>query len=81
MRTVGRMEVEIWQDGNTIGTTEEIESLTVCLEYQMAEPGKGEECFFVLKTKGWSIDDLEELRPLLEDARSAAQKISEGGDA
>ncbi len=80
MRTIGGIEVKIWQDGNTVGSTEEIEELTVCLEYQMAEPGKGENCFYVLKTEGWSIDGPEELKPLLEDIRSAAQKISEGGD-
>ncbi len=80
MRTVGGMSVTIWQDGNTVGSTEEVEELTARLEYQIVEPGKGGECFYVLKTKGWSIDEPEELKPILEDIRAAAQKISEGGE-
>ncbi len=80
MRTIGGMEVKIWQDGNTVGTTEEVEELTVCLEYQIPEPRKGGECFYVLKTEGWSIDGPEELAPLLNEIKEAAQKISEGGE-
>lgn len=48
------------QDGNTLGSTDEFETLKLTLETQLP----GEDGFFVIKTGGWSIDqfaDLEEL--------------------
>jgi hypothetical protein len=71
------IEARFSQDGNTLGTTEEYEELTIAMEYQLLpEPGKETEGFFTLKTgKGWSIDDPEELVKLIESVKQAAIQI------
>ena len=55
------------QDGNTMGTTEKFETLTVELETQLP----GEDPFIVLKTTGWSIDDMEDLTELVNKCLDA----------
>jgi hypothetical protein len=52
---------EFIQDGNTNGTTEDIESLIIECENIDADG-----CFYVLKTNGWSIDEPEEIKSLIE---------------
>ena len=59
---ISKVSVEFIQDGNTLGTTEEVESLTVNLEFQLDE---SDGSFIVLKTDGWSIDDLDDLGTLI----------------
>lgn len=56
-----RIEVVVTQDGNTLGTTSDVESLTIAVETQLP----GEMPFFVIKTDGWSFNKLGELVPLL----------------
>jgi hypothetical protein len=73
--SVSKAVFEFTQDGNTLGTTEEVESLRVSLEYQLPEPGKAGECFIVLETKGWSIDSPESLANLLENCRKAVMLV------
>jgi hypothetical protein len=53
------------QEGNCNGTTDEIEELTIGCESSLGIDND-EGCYFVLRTKGWSMDNIEELRPLLE---------------
>ena len=77
MKTIGKASIEFWQDGNTLGSTEEVEALEIRAEYQMPEPGKGEECFFVLKTEGWSTDDVGEIGKLTTSFQKHLQEISE----
>ena len=77
MRTIGKASIEFTQDGNTLGSTEEVEALEIRAEYQILEPGKGGECFFVLKTEGWSIDDVEEIGKLTASFQKHLQEISE----
>ena len=58
--------VEFSQDGNTLGTTAESESIKVFLEFQLSEK---EGPFFVLETKGWSFDDFSEIQELIDKAK------------
>ena len=51
------------QDGNMVGSTSDLEELTICLETQLP----GDPPFFVLRTStGWSIDSIDELAALIE---------------
>ena len=59
---------EFCQEGNTLGTTEEEEVISVKCEYQLP----GDEPFFTVKTEtGWSIDDPKELVGLLKTCMEA----------
>ena len=49
------------QEGNTEGTTSDIEEITIDYEVIADEGG-----FFVLRTEGWSIDNIAELSELLD---------------
>ena len=60
------VKVSFEQDGNTLGTTDKYEDIDVSLEF----PGALEEGpFFVIKTEGWSFDDLSELEDLINRAK------------
>ena len=50
------------QEGNTMGTTPEYETIDVRLEFPL---GEKDGPFIVLKTKGWSFDDPKELIALM----------------
>lgn len=51
------------QEGNTLGTTDNIEEISISLETQLP----GEEPFIVIKTTtGWSFDNIEELTDLIK---------------
>jgi hypothetical protein len=53
------------QEGNGNGTTDEIEILTIECEASLGiDNDKG--CFYVLKTEGWSIDNVNELQELFD---------------
>ena len=52
---------EFIQDGNTDGTTEDIESITIECEGLDASG-----CYYVLRTNGWSINNTDELKELIE---------------
>lgn len=56
-----RATFEFIQDGNTDGTTEDIESIIIECEGMDALG-----CYYVLKTDGWSIDNTDELKQLIE---------------
>ena len=65
------------QDGNTMGTTEELEILDVHLEYQMPEERKGDDAFIVLKSQGgWSINEPDDLNRLLKSCVRAVGQVS-----
>jgi hypothetical protein len=59
------------QDGNTVGTTSDTESLEVLFETQLP----GEEPFFVLKTSGWSFDDYDDIMTILVSAKTAYECV------
>lgn len=60
-----RSKHEFSQDGNTLGTTDEIEQLIIEQETQLP----GDEPFFVIRTEGWSFNDAEELVALLRQCQ------------
>jgi len=59
--TIDRADFHFVQDGNTLGSTEEVEVLEISLQTQLP----GEMPFFVLRTNGWSINDAGELAVLI----------------
>jgi hypothetical protein len=63
------------QEGNGNGTTDETEILTIECESSLGIDND-EGCFYVLKTEGWSIDNLNELQELFD----RIQKILQGGN-
>jgi hypothetical protein len=72
-----RVQAVFSQDGNTMGTTEEYEDLTITMEYQTPpDLGNEAEGFFTLKTEsGWSVDNPDEIVNLIESVKQAAIKI------
>lgn len=66
-----RAEITFTQDGNTLGTTEEVESITICFETQLP----GAPPFIVVKTNGWSTDDCQQLLELVGKCQSAIETM------
>ena len=59
------VNVQFSQEGNTLGTTSEIEILDITAE------SPSEDGFIVLKSEtGWSIDDISELVELIEKVKA-----------
>lgn len=56
------------QEGNTNGSTDNVETLTINLESSLGVDTEGDG-FFVLRTNGWSINGVEELEELFERIR------------
>lgn len=72
MTVLCNMKLTMSQDGNTIGTTEEYEDLTIELETQLP----GDEPFFVIKTSsGWSFDAPKELEHIMAAVMGAWNNI------
>ena len=65
------VSVTFVQEGNTLGTTQDYESLTIGLEFQLSEE---EGPFFVLKTEGWSFDNIGELEKLIKRCETILEK-------
>jgi len=63
--SVDSISVNFSQSGNTLGTTNEIESLEVSIETQSVGI-TDEPPFFVFRTDGWSIDSLSDLKPIIK---------------
>jgi hypothetical protein len=63
------------QEGNTKGTTDDVEILTIECESPLGIDND-EGCFYVLKTDGWSIDNVNDLQELFD----RIQKVIQGGD-
>jgi hypothetical protein len=53
------------QEGNGNGTTDETETLTIECEASLGIDND-EGCYYVLKTDGWSIDNVNELQELFD---------------
>ena len=58
------------QEGNGNGTTEEIETLTIECESPLGIDND-EDCFYVLRTEGWSIDSVKDLQELFDRINKA----------
>lgn len=61
---ISKMIIEVVQPGNTMGTTKEYETLELTLEAQLGDFSKKEDRFWVIRTDGWSMDSIEELKTL-----------------
>jgi len=76
---IGEASIKFIQDGNTLGTTEEYESITIEAEYQLPSNSKDSEGpFFVLKTEGWSIDNVADIKELIDLFDKELKTISNG---
>lgn len=53
------------QEGNSNGTTDDFEILTIECESSLGIDNDGG-CFYVLKTDGWSIDNVNDLQELFD---------------
>lgn len=68
---LSRATFRFLQDGNTCGTTDETEELTIELESASLISGP-DDCFFVLKTPtGWSVDNIDELAELIDRCKKS----------
>jgi hypothetical protein len=70
---IGSIKVEFVQEGNTMGTTEDYEVVTIDLEFQGVE----DDSFYVIRSNGWSFNDTEELQKLIDVASAPLTKIKE----
>lgn len=61
---LGKVSFHFTQEGNTEGTTSDIEEITIDYEVVADEGG-----FFILRTEGWSVDSVEELEELFNRIR------------
>lgn len=62
------------QEGNTLGTTDAYEQLDIGLFTQLPNT----EPFVVIKTTGWSADDGDELKRILDRCVAAFKSVVEG---
>ena len=68
---ISQVSVTYNQEGNSMGTTSECETIDVNLEFQLSEK---DGCFVVLKTEGWSFDDPKDLIELIERTKRVLSK-------
>lgn len=61
---INSVEVVLHQDGNTLGTTDDVEILTIRLETQI--PDDPFDPFVVIKTDGWSVNSGKDIAGLLD---------------
>jgi hypothetical protein len=59
------------QDGNTNGSTSDIEVLEVRMEGVLSDVK--DDHYFVIKTEGWSFDSVEEIAYLCEQLKKVIQ--------
>ena len=71
---LSRVTARFVQDGNTMGTTEDVESLEIALEYQLSEDDGP---FFVIRTEGWSIDEPSDIAKLIRRVLQICNKPKE----
>jgi len=65
------VKVKFEQEGNTLGTTSEYEEIEISLEFQAAVE---DEPFYVIKTEGWSFDNIGEIEELIKRAKKILEK-------
>jgi hypothetical protein len=68
-----RATFEFSQDANCVSDTDGAEFLTIECESSLGID-RDEGCFYVLKTKGWSIDDEKDLKLLFDRIQKAIKK-------
>jgi hypothetical protein len=68
-----RATFEFSQDGNCISSSDQYESLTIECESSIGID-RDEECFYVLKTEKWSINDENDLKKLFDRIQKVIKK-------
>jgi len=68
-----RATFEFSQDANCLTSSDEYESLTIECESSLGID-RDEECFYVLKTEKWSIEDEQDLKKLFDRIQKAIKK-------
>ena len=68
-----RATFEFSQDANCVSDTDGAEFLTIECESSLGID-RDEGCFYVLKTKGWSIDSEEDLKKIFDRIQRAIKK-------
>jgi hypothetical protein len=68
-----RATFEFSQDGNCVSNSDQYESLTIECESSIGID-RDEECFYVLKTEKWSIDDEQDLKKLFDRIQKVIKK-------
>ena len=68
-----RATFEFSQDGNCTSSSDQYESLTIECESSIGID-RDEECFYVLKTEKWSIDDEQDLKKLFDRIQKVIKK-------
>jgi hypothetical protein len=68
-----RATFEFSQDANCVSDTDGAEFLTIECESSLGID-RDEGCFYVLKTKGWSIDSEEDLKKIFDRISKAIKK-------
>ena len=61
------------QESNCVDTKGDVESLEIRCESSLGIDRDGD-CFFVLKTDGWSIDSADELQKLFDRIKQTLKK-------
>lgn len=79
MLSIAKASFTFTQDGNTMGTTDDHETLVVDLEYQTLDPGKGDECFAVIRTDGWSVESGDEIALTVDACKKHTGELSREG--
>ena len=68
-----RATFEFSQDANCLTSSNEYESLTIECESSLGID-RDEDCFYVLKTEKWSIDDEQDLKKLFDRIQKVIKK-------
>ena len=68
--TLERATFEFSQDANCLSNSDEFETLIIECEADLGID-RMNECFFVLKTEGWSVDGVEDLKELFNRIEKA----------
>ena len=67
--SISKVSIEVYQEGNTLGTTQEIEEMEIILEGPLGSIDK-DGAFLVIKTDGWSLQNGQELKELWKRVES-----------
>lgn len=67
--SISRVSIEVYQEGNTLGTTQEIEEMEIILESPLGNIDK-DGAFLVIKTNGWSMQNEKDFAELIDKIKS-----------
>lgn len=66
---ISRVSIEVYQEGNTLGTTQETEEMEIILEGPLGSIDK-DGAFLVIKTNGWSMQSEKDFVELIDRVKS-----------